>query len=481
MTLTQVWHRTFLDKRPSLSLGLFRLAVAFTVGAHMIPSFFHMDENFLSTAFKTKNFNFFTIGILQLVERSPDGVVWLFLVLFYASLTTFALGFYSQLSCILMTLSCYYFYALNNFQIGTLSFDILLVTLFLLCVTNYHGDFLSLDSLRRGKEGTYKRLKPYFIQRLLQLQVAWTFWYTALSKITAGGNWLTDNPYYYLMRYPPIGVVRDFPLRQSLAQQPTLCYWLGLSLLVFEFILPFLWFIPPPVCPASRRGQIDIHAASGSAVGGTETGGGIIPRIRTVARPLGITLGIVFQFMLWATLQVPTIFLFLFPPLMLLFINPETLVWWIEARQAANAARGRGILLYDGQCGFCLESVKRLRILDLFGWVDPLDFHMQPDLSQLHPTLTPERCRSEMILLEPTGGIWGGFDAFRRLCRHLPFLMPFLPLVSLPGARWVGTRVYRWVADHRYLLHRNPLCQTNHCALREAGNGSSSTSFEGPS
>ena len=40
-----LWSRAFLEKRPSLSLGLFRLAVAWTVGCHMIPSFFHMEDN----------------------------------------------------------------------------------------------------------------------------------------------------------------------------------------------------------------------------------------------------------------------------------------------------------------------------------------------------------------------------------------------------------------------------------------------------
>jgi predicted DCC family thiol-disulfide oxidoreductase YuxK len=436
MSPAQLWHRAFLEKRPSLSLGLFRVAVAFTVGCHMIPSFFHMEDNYLSTAFKTKNFSFFPIWILRLVERSPDGVVWTFVLLFYVSLATFALGLFSQASCILMTLSCYYFYALNNYHIGTLSFDILLVTLFLMCVTNAHGDFLSLDSLRRGKDGMHKRLRPYCLQRLLQLQLAWTFWYTALSKISAGGNWLTDNPYYYLMHYPPIGVVRDFPLRAWLGQHPTLCYGFGVALIVFEFTLPLLWFIP-----------------------------------RT--RLFSIALGIVFQLMLWVTLHVPTIFLFLFPPMMLLFIQPETLVRWIEKRQAVHAARGRAVLLYDGQCGFCLESVKRLRILDLFGWVDPLDFHAQPDLSRLHPSLTPERCHSEMVLLEPNGRLSGGFQAFARLTLRLPSLMWLAPLVHVPGAEWVGTRIYQWVASHRYLLHRNAMCQTNQCAVLGSGNGSS--------
>ena len=428
MTLTALWHRAFLERRPSTSLGLFRLAVAWTVGCHVIPSFFHMADNYLATAFKTQNYSFFPAPILRLVARSPDGVVWGFVWLFMLSLTAFALGWYSQVSCILMTLACYYFYALNTYHIGTLSFDILLVTLFLMCATNYHSDFFSLDSLRRGKVGAYKRLRPFFLQRLLQLQLVWTFWGTMLSKTTAGGNWLTDNPYYYLMHYPSIGVVKSFPLRHWFSQHPEICHGLGITLLCFEVLVPLLWLIPS-------------------------------------TRTAGIILGIAFQFMLWITLHVPTIFLFLFPPMMLLFIAPERVVAWIEHRQQLNAARGRAILLYDGQCGFCLESVRRLRILDLFGWIDPLDFHKQPNLAQLNPALTPQRCHSEMVLLEPEGRISGGFQAFARMTRRLPMLLWLAPLAHLPGANWVGTRVYRWIAEHRYLLHRHSACQTNQCGL----------------
>lgn len=425
--LTRWWYEAFLASRPSVSLGPFRLAVAFTVGAHMIPSFFHMADNYLPMAFKTKNVSFFPIWTLMFVERSPVWVIWAFVWLFFVSLATFTLGLGTQVSCLLMTLSCYYFYALNNCHIGTLSFDILLVTLCLMCVSPYPGDALSLDSLRRGKDPLRIR-RPFFVQRLLQLQLAWTFWYTALSKVTAGGNWITGNPYYCLMRYPASGVVRDFVGRAWLAQHPGACYVLGLSLLTFEFVLPFCWFFK---------------------------------RTRTAA----IALGILFQFMLWGTLHVPTIFLFLFPPLMLLFIEPEAIVQWVERRQEATAAQGRAVLFYDGRCGLCLESVKRLRVLDLFGWVDPLDFHLQPDLARLHPALTPERCRSEMILLEPNGTLSGGYHAFARLTTRLPLLMGLAPVAHLPGAAWMGTRVYRWIAAHRYLLHRNPVCESNRCAV----------------
>ncbi len=419
---------SFLERRPSLSLGLFRFAVAFTVGCHVIPSFCYMADNYLPTAFKTQNYSFFPIGLLRLVESSPPWVIWGFMWLCLCALITFTIGLYTQLSCILLTLSCYYFSALNNYHIGTLSFDILLVTLVLMCASPYPGDFLSLDSLRRGKPAPYKRLRPFFIQRLLQLQLAWTYWYTALYKITAHGNWLTQNPYCALMHYPPIGVVRDFPMRAFLAQHPPLCYGFGVLLVIFETLTPTLWLIPQ-------------------------------------TRIIGIGLGWAFHLMLWITLHVPTIFLFLFPPMMLLFVEPERWVHWIESRQAAQAAAGRAVLLYDGQCGFCLESVKRLRILDLFGWVDPLDVHQQPDLPKLHPSLTPQRCEREMVLIEPTGRLSGGFDAFRQMAPHLPMVWPILPLFWLPGARHIGRAIYRWIAANRLLWGRAQSCETNQCHL----------------
>ena len=428
MKFREWWHRAFLAERPSLECALFRIAVAITVGCHMIPSFLQLHDNYLATAFKEQNVSFFPVWTLQLVARSPDWLVVAFVVLFAVSWWGFLMGFASQPSGILMTLSCYYFYALNSLHIGTLSFDILLVTLSLMCATGYHGDWLSVDSLLRGDPLAYKRPRPFFIQRLLQLQIAWTFWYTALSKITAGGNWLTDNPYYYLMRYPPMGVVRHFPFRALLGQHPTWCYAIGIGVLVFELAMPFLLFI--------RK-----------------------------TRLIGLAYGISFHILLLLTLHVPTIFFFLFPPQLLLFIEPERVVAWIEARRAHQAARGRAKLLNDGRCGFCIESVKRLLVLDVFGYLEPIDFHAVEDLTALHPALTAEKCQSRIQLVEPDGRLSEGFFFLRRLSLKLPILMPLAPFLYLPGTGWIGQRVYDWVAARRFLLHRNTSCETNQCVI----------------
>lgn len=286
--LTALWHRLFLVERPSISLSLFRVAVAFTVGCHMIPSLLQLEDNYLAVAFKTKNVSFFSAAILRLVEASPDWAVLAMVVVFYVAWGCFAVGLWSQVSCLVMTLACYYFYALNNLHIGTLSFDILLVTLFLMCLTPYHGDSCSVDALRREGRLVSARTRPFFIQRLLQLQISGTYFYTALHKITCGGNWLTDNPIYYLVNAPPGSVVREFWGRAWLTHQPHLCHLIGVTTLTMEFALSVAWFVP---------------------------------RVRVAA----LVAGWMFHILLLATLHVPTIFFFLFPAQMALFIPPESI------------------------------------------------------------------------------------------------------------------------------------------------------------
>ncbi len=410
--IKRIWHRIFLEERPSIGLSFFRIFVALTTGLHVIPSFFPLADNYLSTALKTVNTGFFPAGTIELVAKSPDWLVVIFIIGFVVAWFFFLIGFFSQISCILMTACCYYFYALNDFHIGTLSWDILMVTLFLMCLTNYHGDYFSVDALRRCDVAAYKKPRPFFIQRLLQLQVASTFFYTALYKVSAEGNWINDNPIYYLMNYPPMGVTKNFLIKEWMAVHPDFCYAMGLFIIVCEFSLPFLLFYPK-----TRRSTI--------------------------------CLGIFFHLILILTLDVPAIFLFLFPAQLLLFINPQQIVAWVDGKRAVNAASPRPQVIYDGSCGFCLASVKALQVMDLFG--------------KLVYVPGPEHL-GQMQLICPDGKTFGGFFAFRRLCLMLPMLYPMVLVMYFPGAGVVGPLVYRFIAGHRYLFHVNPACKSNSCS-----------------
>jgi hypothetical protein len=411
--MKNIWNTLFLEERPSIGLSFFRPFVALTVGLHVIPSFFHLDDNYLSTAFKTFNTDFFPSSFIDGVQKSPDMLVVLFAWAFVITWFCFLIGLFSQISCILMTGCCYYFYALNAFHIGTLSWDILLVTLFLMCVTPYHGDYFSVDALRRGDIDAWQHRRPFFIQRLLQLQTASTFFFAALYKITGEGNWITGNPVYYLMNYPSAGVTKHFLLKEWMAGHPHFCYMTGLMIVTSELILPFLLFIP---------------------------------RTRRAA----IVLGLFFHVILVLTLDVPTIFFFLFPAQMMLFIHPQKIIGWIEDKRRINAQSPRPKVIYDGGCGFCRSSVRLLQVMNLWG---KLEYVPGP------------KGMSEMHLDFPDGKMRSGFFAFRCLTWMLPMLYPMIPIVYFPGAGILGPLVYRWVARNRYIFPVFHVCANGHCHL----------------
>lgn len=392
----------------------------------MLPLFFRLDENYLHTAFKTLNYNFFTPEVVTAVQGSPDWLVVVFVGVFCVSWFFFLIGFASQLSCIVMTATCYYFFALNAFYIGTLSWDILLVTLFLMCLTPYHGDYFSVDCLRRADIFAYRRQRPYFIQRLLQLQIGFTYFYTALYKISAEGNWISGNPIYYLMHYPPAGVTKYFLLRDFLGQHPLLCYGIGIVVVVCEIIFIFLLYYRP-------------------------------------TRISAIYLGFIFHITLILTLDVPAIFFFLFPPQLLLFVDPSAIVGWIEQKRLHSQSARRSQIAYDGNCGFCRHSLNQLKIMDLFDVFQPVDFQSLDELARLHPQLTKKNAASQLHLIEPDGKLHGGFAAFRRMCLSLPMCYPLLPVMYFSGMGIIGPIVYRWVAQNRYLFHSNTTCRNNVC------------------
>lgn len=426
MNVSKFWNILFLEDRPSIGLSFFRIFVALTTGFHVIPSFFHLEDNYFATALKTLNDYFFTHQVLDLVQQSSDGVVVLFVWVFVLSWFCFLIGLFSQISCIVMTLSGYYFYALNDYHIGTLSWDILLVTLFLMCMTNYHGDYFSIDALRKKNPLAFEQRRPFFIQRLLQLQIASTYFFTALCKISSRGNWWTSNPVYYLMNYPAAGVTKHFLIKEWMASQPIFCYWIGIFIVVMELALPFLLFNPK-----TRRSAI--------------------------------YMGFVFHIVLILTLDVPTIFFFLFPAQLLLFIHPDKILNWINRSRSVHSMSLKSKVVYDGHCGFCLQSVEQLKVMDLFGRCEYVDFQATANLQVLHPTLNSTLAASQLHLITSNGKIYGGFFAFRQLCWILPMLWPLLILVYMPFADWLGPLKYRWIAQNRYLFHIHKTCKDNRC------------------
>ena len=103
-------------------------------------------------------------------------------------------------------------------------------------------------------------------------------------------------------------------------------------------------------------------------------------------------------------------------------------------------------MLYDGECGFCRATRSCLAALDVTRRVRWLPFQ---SLSEPPPGLAWDDLERAAYLRAADGRLFEGYYAFRALTVRMPLLMPLAPLMWLPGMGWLGSRVYRWVAENR--------------------------------
>ena len=103
-------------------------------------------------------------------------------------------------------------------------------------------------------------------------------------------------------------------------------------------------------------------------------------------------------------------------------------------------------VIYDGQCGFCVRSLKVCRALDVRR---ALRFHDANARQQVHasfPELAGADFENAMFAVAPDRRVTRGFFAFRRILWESPLMWPLIPLFYLPGSgidRAAGVRVGR--------------------------------------
>ena len=111
-------------------------------------------------------------------------------------------------------------------------------------------------------------------------------------------------------------------------------------------------------------------------------------------------------------------------------------------------------VFYDGVCEVCVHSMQLLRALDLLHRLEPVNFRSPAELAHWRDFGPQQaaRAESELLILLPTGKWLGGFRAFRFMAWRLPLCWFVAPLLYLPGASLIGSKVYAWVAMNRYRL-----------------------------
>lgn len=128
-----------------------------------------------------------------------------------------------------------------------------------------------------------------------------------------------------------------------------------------------------------------------------------------------------------------------------------------------DSAKTQAVVLYDGDCAFCQKSVRILKSLD---WLHRLKIQDARDTDNWPRTAIPldlKRMLEEMHVVTPDRRrVYAGFSAFRWIAWRLPATLIIAPLLYLPGIPWLGNRVYRWIARHRYQLVP---CSNGECRL----------------
>jgi predicted DCC family thiol-disulfide oxidoreductase YuxK len=126
-------------------------------------------------------------------------------------------------------------------------------------------------------------------------------------------------------------------------------------------------------------------------------------------------------------------------------------------------------VLYDASCPLCRRSrrlIERLDWLHRFRFVDANDHE-----AALHlvPAFTHDELLERMHVVRSDGKVFSGFEGFRAMAPSLPITWPLVPLLWLPGVRWLGERIYDRVARSR---HRIGSCTNESCRANRSTTGS---------
>ena len=108
----------------------------------------------------------------------------------------------------------------------------------------------------------------------------------------------------------------------------------------------------------------------------------------------------------------------------------------------------RGVVLYDGQCGFCSRWVRY--------WAGTLERQGFAIASLAEPWVaekinTPrEELLTDIRLLTADGQLISGADVYLYVTRRIWWAWPFYAFFSLPGFNRLIHLGYRWFARNRY-------------------------------
>ena len=275
------------------------------------------------------------------------------------------------------------------------------------------GRAMSLDrvrAVRKAKRENLEAVLPLYHSpwagaciRLMQIQMAAIFFYSAISKLhsdiwlNGDAVWImfTSIDYYHSLM---VGLLASH-------------YWIG-NLATYGTILVEIAF-PFMIWQQSTRPYLLVAA---------------------------IVLHLLFAFLMG-------LFYFSFVMIMghVSFVRPE----WLARLGAAWKRRiGEMEMIYDGKCGFCVRSMAWFLAFDGLSQIKVRNFRTDPST-----VVSDAQMEKALYLVLPGGRALPGFEAYRYVVPRVPGLWWQVPLFYFPVlSRLIGHPVYNWIASHRSLL-----------------------------
>jgi predicted DCC family thiol-disulfide oxidoreductase YuxK len=122
--------------------------------------------------------------------------------------------------------------------------------------------------------------------------------------------------------------------------------------------------------------------------------------------------------------------------------------WLRRLGQAWKRSIGDMEMIYDGKCGFCVRSMVWFLSFDGLGQIGVRDFRTNPS-----PLVSDAQLEEALYLVLPDGRALPGFEAYRYVVPRVPGLWWQIPFFYVPVfSRLIGHPIYNWIAGHRSWL-----------------------------
>ena len=309
----------------------------------------------------------------------------------------------------------------------TYGVDRILCSLLLVLCLAPIGRALSLDRVREvraAKREDLEAVPPPFASpwagaciRLIQIQMATLFFYSAIKKIR-GEDWWNGDAVWLL--FSNLDFYNHFLLGLFASH-----YWLvnvaTYATILIEISFPFLIW-QRATRPYLLAAAIFLHVQ------------------------FGVFMGLVY-------------FSFIMIMGHMSFVRPE---WLARLGAAWKRNVGDMEMIYDGHCGFCKRSMAWFLAFDGLGQIRVRDFRTNPS-----PVVSSERVEKALYLVLPDGRALPGFEAYRYVVPRVPGLWWMIPFFYVPVfSRLLGHPIYNWIAANRSRLSSLRMTRSR---LKQAG------------